>query len=249
MKSAVSSIDNRIGQKNMETSIVTRILKWTKSQVRKALPATEFNPKRREVLRQGTFAAAALLLGGAAGVLSGCGQESSTPADDTCKKIDDFEDGNLAAEAVRGTWAALPGTTIVAQSPTLRVEGRGPGQIGVVLDAAASYPDNYVGDWDTLFVDLKVGRTSNPDAPFEGSVQLYMDGSGSMGVSQAETNMPVAGFIGFNQVSTQSLYYPLDSQPTYSIASLHGLNIVLHVYEADDYFMEIDKVRVCRTQF
>ena len=226
----------------MEAAKVKSTSGWFRNIFRKAVPEQKFDPGRRHMLGLGVAAGAALLL-------AGCGPDVPAVEDNTCKTIDDFEDGNLAAEAVGGTWAALPGSRIVTTSPTLRIEGRGPGEIGVELniDMSSAYPNNYIGDWDTIFMDIKVGRLDNPDAYFEGGVHILMESSYSMGENQTETTFPVSAWMDLNQFSTQSLYYRLED-PIQSPKLIKKLKIALIVTEASDFFMEIDNVRICRTQ-
>lgn len=233
----------------MKTSTITgiaRILKWTKSHVRKALSTTEFNPERRELIRQGTIAAAVLSLGGAAGVLSGCGQESSTPVDDTCKTIDDFEDGNLTSESTGMTWAAMEGSSLLTSNGLLRIEGHrnAQGLIGAVLQADPRQLVN-VQSYDTVLADIRAGKVSDPLAPFTGKLTLEIEGFTNTGGSILSADFE--GFAPGEFVTRHQVYSGPEVDPDYTIRSLSYVRVYLEVHDDEAYFVEVDNLKLCLT--
>jgi len=214
--------------------------------MRKALPATEFNPERRKVLRQGTIAVASFILGGEAGVFFGCGPDSPGPVD-TCKMIDDFEDGNLISEPTGMTWSAMEGSNISTINGLLRIEGQrnAQGLIGAVLQQHDPRQALNTENYDTILADIRVGKVSNPYEPFTGKLTLEIEGFTRIGGSILSANYE--GFAPGEFVTRHQVYSAPEMDPDYIIRFISYIRVYLNVADEELYFIEVDNLRLCLT--
>jgi hypothetical protein len=230
--------DNRTNE--MSIHKLARLFSWIEPRGR-----NNFNPGRRTMLRTTGLAGAAILLGGVSNLITACSDDGTVPVDDTCRAVDDFQDGNLTAEPLGANWVAVPGSNIVSSDQSLRVQGRrnASGEIGVELNAGA-YPLNYVGDHDTLTMEIKAGRVDDPAATFSGLVRLRVQGTSAVGTADFEGQQSV---LDPNLYNNYFIYYIFYGDQLHSLSHLSKARIILEVADNAEYFMEIADVRLCTT--
>lgn len=194
-------------------------------------------------------------------LLSACGGEPMEPTDaavdnptdgeEWCRNaltIDDFQDGNLAAESLGGTWSATPtGLSIVAGATGLEVNGA-PGPDGnILIELNLASPVN-VRENDTLFAEVEVGYLHHP-LPFEGQFEIVMEGEGITGPCRTSKESEMWDF------GTPYLVYNMDLiDPNLSIHTLSKIGFKVYstnpeVPSTADLYVRIKKAWLCRTNW
>lgn len=107
--------------------------------------------------------------------------------------IDNFQDLNLSAESLGGNWAPIPSSaSIYPEADGLLVVGREAGSGSLSAELDINVPAD-IRSYDTLFISVDTGYALVPEPPFEGSVEILMEGEGDSGPVSARTTNPFLG--------------------------------------------------------
>lgn len=116
--------------------------------------------------------------------------------------IDNFQDGNLTAESLGGSWAPVPSSaSIYSETDGLLAVGREGGSGSLSAELNINVPAD-IRPYDTLFVSIDTGYALVPEPPFEGNVEILMEGEGDSGPVSTRTTNPFMGegewYLAFN---------------------------------------------------
>lgn len=107
--------------------------------------------------------------------------------------IDNFQDRNLTAESLGGNWVPVPSSaSINPEADGLLVVGREEGSGSLSAELDINVPAD-IRSYDTLFVSIDTGYALEPEPPFDGSVEILMEGEGDSGPVSAKTTNPFLG--------------------------------------------------------